>query len=184
MGRLIYSMSVSVDGYIAGPDDDISWTAPSDELHRFHNERVQALGAHLLGRRLYETMLVWETTDDADWDSDIEREFAAIWKGLPRIVFSTTLHEVQGSATLATGDLAEEVQRLKEEPGGDIGVGGAGLAAGLARLGLIDEYELFVYPTAVGGGTPFFPGGVRIDLELVETRTFGDRVVYLRYRKV
>jgi dihydrofolate reductase len=184
MRKVIYSMSVSVDGYIAGPDGDISWTFPSEELHRFHNERVRELGAHLLGRRLYETMLVWETTDDSDWDSDIEREFAAIWKELPRVVFSDTITEVMGSATLATDDLATEVRRLKGEPGGDIGVGGAELAASLTRLGLIDEYELFVFPTVLGGGTPFFPDGVRIDLELVETRIFGDRVVYLHYRRV
>jgi dihydrofolate reductase len=184
MRKLIYSMGVSLDGYIAGPDGDISWGVPSDELHRFHNERVRELGAHLLGRRLYEVMLVWETTDDSDWDNDIQRDFASIWQNLPRIVFSTTLTEVQGSAQLVTGDLAGEVQRLKDQPGGDIGVGGAGLAAGLTRLGLIDEYELFVYPTVVGGGTPFFSGGEPLDLELVETRTFGNRVVYLRYRRV
>jgi dihydrofolate reductase len=184
MRKLIYSMSVSVDGYIAGPGDDISWTAPTDELHRFHNERTRALGAHLLGRRLYEVMLVWETTDDSEWDNEIQRDFASIWQNLPRIVFSTTLTEVQGSARLSTGDIAEEVQRLKEQSAGDIGVGGARLAAAMTRLGLIDEYELFVYPTVIGGGTPYFAGEEPLDLELVETRTFGDRVAYLRYRRV
>jgi dihydrofolate reductase len=184
MGKLIYSMSVSVDGYIAGPGDDISWGVPSEELHQYHNDRVRELGAHLLGRRLYETMLVWETTDDSDWDNDIQRDFATVWQDLPRIVFSTTLTEVQGSGRLATGDLAEEVQRLKEQSGGDVGVGGARLAAGLTRLGLIDEYELFVYPTVIGGGTPYFAVDEPLDLELLDTRTFGDRVVYLRYRRV
>jgi dihydrofolate reductase len=184
MRKVIYSMGVSLDGYVAGPGGDISWTDPSEELHQFHNDRVRVLGAHLLGRRLYETMLVWETTDESEWSNDIEREFAAIWRALPRIVFSTTLDEVQGNASLATGGLAEEVQRLKDQPGGDIGVGGADLAAGLTKLGLIDEYELFVYPTVTGGGTPLFALGDRVDLELVETRTFGNRVVYLHYRRL
>jgi dihydrofolate reductase len=103
---------------------------------------------------------------------------------MPRIVFSTTLTEVQGSARLSTDDLAEEVQRLKERSAGDIGVGGARLAAALTRLGLIDEYELFVYPTVIGGGIPYFAGEEPLDLELLETRTFGDRVAYLRYRRV
>jgi dihydrofolate reductase len=184
VGKLIYSMSVSLDGFIAGPGGEIDWGAPDEELHRFHNERTRELGAHLLGRRLYETMLYWETADANPSAAEHELEFARIWKSLPRIVFSTTLEKVEGNARLATEDVGEEVARLKEESDDDIGVGGAGLAATLIELGLIDEYWLFVSPVVLGGGTPYFPAiEDRIDLELVETRTFGSRVVYLRYRR-
>ncbi len=183
MSDLIFSMTVSLDGYIAGPGGEIDWSAPDDELHRFHNERVRGLGAHLLGRRLYETMLYWETADQDPEQSATEREFAAIWLPLPKVVFSTTLTAVEGTNTrLASGGLAEEIARLKAESDRDIGIGGAGLAAAATELGLIDAYELFVSPAVIGGGTPFFPPlARRIDLELAETRTFGSRVVYLRY---
>jgi dihydrofolate reductase len=131
MRKLIYSMAVSLDGFIAGPDGDFTWSVPDEELHRFHNQQV-----------------------------------------------------VEGNARLAAGDAGEEVAKLKEQPGKDLAVGGAGPASTLIALGLVDEYRLFVYPVVVGGGTPYFPGGVdRIDLELVETRTFGSRVVYLRYAR-
>jgi dihydrofolate reductase len=185
MRRLIYSMTVSLDGFIAGPDGEIDWSAPSDELHRFHNERVREIGAQLCGRRLYETMLYWETADEDPSLGETQREFAAIWQSLPKIVFSSTLEHVEGNWRLATDGVAEEVARLKEQPGKDLAVGGAGLASTCTRLGLIDEYQLFVSPVVLGGGTPYFPAlDERIDLELVETRTFGARVVYLRYRRV
>lgn len=183
MGKLTYAMSMSLDGYISGPGGEFDWSVPDEELHRFHNERIRRLGAQLLGRRLYEVMLVWEKNDD--WATDYEREFARIWRQLPRVVFSTTLESVEGNARLATGDIAEEVAGLKQQSEGDLAVGGAGLAAAMSRLGLIDEYELFVNPTVVGGGNPFFGEGTeRLDLELIETRVFGDRVVYLRYRRI
>ena len=180
MRSLIYSMGVSLDGFIAAPGGEIDWTAPDPELFRFHLEQVQELGAHICGRRLYETMVYWETADQDP--SDIARDFAHIWQALPKVVFSTTLERVEGNTRLATDGAAEELARLREVPGGDIGVGGAGLAATFAKLDLIDEYGLFVNPVVVGGGTPFFPPNHRIDLELVETRTFGSRVTYLRYR--
>jgi dihydrofolate reductase len=137
-----------------------------------------------MGRRLYETMLYWETADQDPSLDDAEREWTALWKPLPKVVFSTTLSEVLGTARLASGGLAEEVERLRAEPGeGDIAIGGATLAAQAAALGLIDEYRAMVYPVLVGGGIPFFPRRERrVDLELVETRTFGSSVVYLRYR--
>ena len=141
------------------------------------------LDAHLLGRRLYEVMLYWETADQEPSASETELEFARIWKDLPRIVFSRTLEEVEGNARLATGDVAEEVATLKGQPGKDLAVGGAGLASTCIELGLVDEYQVFVYPVILGSGTPFFPPlDERVDLELVETRTFGSRVVYARYR--
>ena len=171
-----YSMSLSADGYIAGPDGSFDWAVPSEELHRFHNERVAAIDAQLLGRRLYETMLVWDTEEFSD---PVMAEFAEIWRPLEKIVFSTTLTSVEGSNRLATGTLEEEIAALGDRR---IAVGGAGLAAECMRRGLIDEFELFVIPIVVGGGTPYFPPDVHIDLELVETRTFG-ATVYLHYRR-
>jgi dihydrofolate reductase len=185
MRKVIYSMGVSLDGFIAGPDGDIDWSAPDEELHRFHNEQTRELGAHFCGRRLYETMVYWETAHENPSISDYELEFARIWQRLPKIVFSTTLEKVEGNARLATEGIAEEVARLKGQPGMDLAVGGAGLASAFMKLGLVDECRLFVSPVVVGGGTPFFPAlEERIDLELVETRTFGSRVVYLRYRRL
>jgi dihydrofolate reductase len=183
--KLIYSMSPSLDGFIASPGGDIDWSAPDEELHRFHNEQTRELGAHLLGRRLYETMLYWETPEPDASESEVTVEFARIWRALPKIVFSNSLERVEGNARLAHGTLGEEVARLKREPGPDIAVGGAGLAATATELGLIDEYRLFLNPVLVGGGTGYFPPvSEQVNLELLESRTFGDRVVYLRYRRV
>jgi dihydrofolate reductase len=130
-------------------------------------------------------MLYWETADQNPSAAEPELEFARIWQDLPKIVFSNTLEKVEGNARLATDGVAEEVAKLKEQPGKDLAVGGAGLASTFAKLGLIDEYRLFVSPVVLGGGTPYFPAlEERIGLELAETRTFGSRVVYLRYRRV
>ncbi|MEO8686770.1 MAG: dihydrofolate reductase family protein [Solirubrobacteraceae bacterium] len=184
MRPLSFSMTVSLDGFIAGPGGEIDWSAPDEELHRFHNEQTRELGAHLCGRGLYETMVYWETADQDPALAEHTMEFARIWQDLPKIVFSKTLEAVEGNATLVRDGIAEEVARLKAEPGKDLAAGGAGLAAGLTELGLIDEYRLFVSPVVLGGGTPFFPPlDARIELELVETRTFSSRVVYLRYRR-
>ncbi|MER6015857.1 dihydrofolate reductase family protein [Streptomyces bluensis] len=184
MRSVTYSMGVSLDGYIVGPDGGFGWTAPDEEVFRLATDEVRKAGVHLLGRRLYETMLYWETTDQNPSLDFSTLEFAAIWKALPKVVFSTTLSAVQGHARLASGGLAEEIERLRAEPGeGDIAIGGATLAAEAAALDLIDEYRARVYPVLVGGGISFFPQRERqVDLELVETRTFNSRVVYLRYR--
>jgi dihydrofolate reductase len=184
VGNLIYSMSVSADGFIEGPDGDFSWTTPSEELFRFHTDRVRQLGAHLCGRRLYETMLYWETVPSAEsWSAD-EREFAEIWQALPKVVFSTTLESVEGNARLARDSVPEEVRGLKERVDADLEVGGATLAADCIELDLVDEYRIFVYPVIVGGGKPFFPSThTSLELELVETRSFASRVAYLRYHR-
>jgi dihydrofolate reductase len=183
MRKLIYSMGVSLDGFIAGPDGEIDWSAPDEELHRFHNQQVRELGAHLCGRRLYEEMLFWETADENPSAAEHELEFARIWKDLPKFVFSRTLDKVEGNWTLVRDDPAEMVAELTQQPGEDLAVGGAGLASTFIMLGLVDEYRLFVSPVVLGGGTPYFPSlDERIDLELLETRTFGSRVVYLRYQ--
>jgi dihydrofolate reductase len=185
VGGLIYSMSVSADGFIEGPDGDFSWGAPGEELFRFHTDRVRQLGAHLCGRRLYETMLYWEAADQNFALGTAEREFAEIWRRLPKVVFSTTLESVEGgNARLARGSVSEEVPRLKEQVDGDLEVGGATLAAECIELDLVDEYRLFVHPVIVGGGKPFFPPTqASLELELVETRSFASRVVYLRYER-
>ena len=182
MRKLIYSMTVSLDGYIAGRDGAIDWTVPDEELFLLHTQHIQETGVHLCGRRLYETMVYWETAEKSPLLAE-HVEFAQTWKALPKVVFSTTLQSVVGNTRLATGGIGEEVWRLKEQPGKDIAVGGAGLACTCIKLGLIDEYRLFVSPVVLGEGTPYFPAlDERINLERVETQTFGSRVVYLRYR--
>ncbi len=184
MRNVIYSMGVSLDGFIAGPGGEIDWSAPDEELHRFHNERVRALGGHVLGRRLYETMKYWETAQEDPAATDYALEFAEIWKALPKVVFSNTLDEVVGNTRLAQGGIAEEVAELQERSGKDVAIGGAGLAADAIKLGLVDDFRLFVIPVIIGGGKPFFPSGDQsVHLNLVETRTFASRVVYLRYER-
>ena len=184
MRRVTYSMSASLDGYIVGPDGGFDWTGPDAEVFRFWIDEIRTVGVHLMGRKLYETMLYWETADQEHPPDDAELEWAALWNPLPKVVFSTKLSAVQGNARLASASLAEEIERLRAEPGeGDIAIGGATLAAEAAALGLIDEYQIMVYPVLVGGGIPFFPRQERrVDLELVETRTFSSKFVYLRYR--
>lgn len=183
MRGVTYSMGVSLDGYIVGPDGDFGWTAPDEEVFRFVTDEIRDVDVHLLGRRLYETMLYWETADQDPALAHSLLEWAAIWKPLPKVVFSTTLSTVQGNARLASGSLVEEIERLRTEPGeGRIAIGGATLAAEAAAFGLIDEYRARVYPVLVGGGVPFFnQRHHRVDLELVESRTFSSGVVYLRY---
>ena len=184
MRSVTYSLGVSLDGYIVGPDGDFGWTEPDEEVFSFVTDEIRQVGVHLLGRRLYETMLYWETADQDPSLDDSMLEWAAIWKSLPKVVFSTTLSAVRGNTRLASGGLAEEIERLRAEPAeGDIAIGGAALAAEAAALDLIDEYRARVYPVLVGGGTPYFPHHERrVDLELVETRTFSSGVVYFRYR--
>jgi dihydrofolate reductase len=183
MRSLIYSMTVSLDGFIAAPDGAIGWSVPDEELFRFHTDHVREIGTQLCGRRLYETMLYWEAAEENPLAAQ-EVEFAQIWRALPKVVFSTTLENVVGNARLASDGVGEEVSRLKEQPGEDIAVGGAGLARACMEMELIDEWRLFVSPVLLGGGTPYFPTlDKQINLELVETQTFASRVVYLRYRR-
>jgi dihydrofolate reductase len=178
---LIYSMSVSVDGFIADRDGSFDWTPPGDELFRFHLEQVSELGGYLLGRRLYEAMLVWET-DPSLRDSEARSAFADVWCALPKVVFSSTLDSVQGNARLAKGSVAEEVAAALDATDKDVSIGGAGLAAAAVELGLVDEFRMFRYPVVVGGGTPFLPPVTEtVPLNLIETRTFGSRVIFERY---
>jgi dihydrofolate reductase len=178
---LIYSMSVSADGFIADRQGGFEWSVPSDELFRFHLARVRELGACLLGRRLYETMLVWET-DPSLRDNELRAAFADVWSAIPKVVFSRTLDSVQGNARLAQASVAEEAAAALDATDKDVEIGGAGLAAEAIELGLVDELRMFRYPVVVGGGTPFLPPVTEyVPLDLIETRAFCSRVIYERY---
>ena len=184
-GMLIYSMSVSVDGFIADREGAFAWSGarPSEEQFRFHVTQTRELGGFLLGRRLYETMLVWET-DPSMRDDELDAAFADIWCAIPKIVFSRTLDSVQGNARLAEASLAEEAAAALDATDKDVAIGGAGLAAAAIDLGLVDELRMFRNPIVVGGGTPFLPPVTGdVPLDLIETRTFGSRVIYERYRR-
>ena len=184
MRRVTYSMGVSLDGYIVGPDGGFQWSEPDPDVFRLAMDEIRGVGTHLMGRRLYETMLYWETAEQDPSLDDSMLEWASLWNPLPKVVFSTTLSEVQGNARLASGSVAEEIERLRAEPGeSEIAIGGATLAAQVAASGLIDEYRPRIYPVLVGGGIPFFPlDEHRVDLELVESRTFSSGVLSVRYR--
>jgi dihydrofolate reductase len=180
---LVYSMSVSVDGFIVDRDGDFGWTAPSEEQFRFQLAQVSELGGYLCGRRLYEDMLVWET-DASLRDSALGVEFADVWFALPKVVFSRTLDHVRGNARLAKGSVAEEAAAALDAIDKDVSIGGAHLAAQAIELDLVDELLMFRNPIVVGGGTPFLPPvAENIELDLIETRTFGSRVIYERYRR-
>lgn len=186
MGKLIYSMGVSLDGYIAGPDGDLNWGTVDEELHRFANDQDRQMGGHLYGRRMYEVMAFWSTpAPDDPAAPDYIREYAQIWRAMPKVVFSQTLDKVEGNTRLVRDNVAEEVMKLKAQPGGDLAVGGAVFAASLMRLGLIDEYQLYIHPVLLGHGKRMFAEVDRsINLRLLETRTFGSGVMFLRYRAV
>jgi dihydrofolate reductase len=178
---LIYSMGVSVDGFIADREGAFAWTVPSEEQFRFHLAEVRGLGSYLCGRRLYETMLVWET-DPALREDELRAAFADVWCALPKVVFSRTLDRVQGNARLAEGSVAEEVAAALAATDKDVSIGGAGLAAPAIELGLVDELHILRHPVVVGGGTPYLPPVTdAVALELIETRTFASRVIYERY---
>jgi dihydrofolate reductase len=181
---LIYSMGVSVDGFIADRKGEFGWTTPSDEQFRFHIDQVRELGGYLCGRRLYETMLPWET-DPSMRDNELWAAFADIWCAIPKVVFSRTLDSVQGNARLAEASVAEEVAAALAATDKHVSIGGAGLAAAAIELGLVDELRILRNPVVVGGGTPFLPPVTeQIPLDLIETRTFGSRVIYERYARV
>src|SRR4051812_23829476 len=178
---LIYSMGVSVDGFINDREGEFGWTDPSEGQFRFHLAQIRELGGYLCGRRLYETMLVWET-DPSLRDSELRAAFADAWFAIPKVVFGRTLDRVQGNARLAEASVAEEAAAALDATDKDVGIGGAGLAAAAIELGLVDELRMFRNPVVVGGGKPFLPPVTDdIALELIETRTFGSRVIYERY---
>ena len=182
MSKLIYAAITSLDGYVADEDGAFDWSAPDEEVHAFVNDLERPVGTHLYGRRMYEVMAVWETMDTLD-EPAVMRDYAEIWRAADKIVYSTTLESVASARTRLERDFDPEVVRqLKGDAGADMGVGGPDLAARTIRAGLVDECQLFVSPVVVGGGTRALPDGVRLGLELLDERRFGNGVVWLRYR--
>ena len=183
MSKVVYWMTVSLDGFVETRDGKIDWTAPDDELHHFLNESARKLSAFLHGRRMYEEMAsVWPTADRNPSLSDVDREFGRIWTRTPKVVFSKTLRHVEHNSRLANPDIQAEVATLKGQVEGDLGLGGSTLAASFMKLGLIDEFRLFVRPIVLGGGKPYFTAlDSPLNLRLVETRTVPGGVVMLRY---
>ena len=185
MRKIIFAMSVSVDGFIETASGDISWTAPDPKLQQHFIDRESAIDTHLYGRRLYETMVAyWPTADENPSAPKFDIEYARIWKKQRVIVFSKTLAHVSGHCQLFRGNISEEINRLKAQPGKNMFVGGPNLASTFMKLGLIDEYWLYIHPVLLGGGTPLFrtPGDT-VKLRLLETHPFGSGVVLLRYQR-
>jgi dihydrofolate reductase len=172
---------VSLDGYIARPDGDIGLPVPEADLHRHFNDMMQQTSMELCGRRMYEVMRFWDSPEREASDSAVERDFARAWRETPKIVFSTTLREVGPNARLMSGDAENEVASLKLKTEGYIGVGGAELAAHLARVNLIDEYRLYMHPVVLGGGKPYFPAGLSLKLKPLDTERLPQDVTLLRY---
>ncbi len=183
MRKVIYSMPVSLDGFIEGPNGEFDWAEPDLELHQHFNDEELEFSAHLYGRRLYEVMTYWQTADMNPASTPVEVEYARRWQQVPTIVFSTTLERVEGNARLIKENIADEVAKLKAQPGKDMILGGAGIGATFRKLGLIDEYRLYVYPVVLGSGKPFFPQlSAIVNLRLLKTTTFNSGVVSLRYQ--
>ncbi|MFF2885797.1 dihydrofolate reductase family protein [Paenibacillus sp. NPDC057967] len=182
---IIYALSVSLDGYIEGPDGDIGWSMPDGELHEHFNQQEKDIDIHLYGRGLYENMSgYWPSARDNPKASKEELAYARLWLDMRKVVFSRTLKEVDWNATLASEDIAEEVARLKEEPGKNLSVGGPGLAASFMELDLIDEIHLYVFPVILGGGKRMFPVlAAPKKLQLTDTQVFCSGVVRLRYTR-
>ncbi|MET9662675.1 dihydrofolate reductase family protein [Streptomyces sp. NPDC006510] len=183
MRKIVLMVSVSLDGYIEGPDREIDWHLVDDELHSHFNEQLRAMGGFLDGRVTYQLMAdFWPTADADPSSSGPEAEFAGIWRDMPKIVFSRTLERADWNTTIMREVDAEEIRVLKARPGGDLCLGGADLAATFMRLDLIDEYHVYVHPVLIGRGKPLFPdSAVRTGLRLAGTREFGSGVVLLRY---
>jgi dihydrofolate reductase len=184
MRRVIYGMMVSLDGFVETPNREIDWIVIDEELHKYVNDQESAVDTYLYGRRIYQLMAdFWPTADENPSAPEYIVEFARIWKKMPKLVFSNTLEQVGWNARLVRDDVAGEIAKLKAQPGKDLEVAGAELASTVMRLGLIDEYQLYVQPVILGAGRRMFPELERkIELRLVETRTFGSGVVLLRYQ--
>jgi dihydrofolate reductase len=185
VGKLIYSLNVSLDGYAETPDHSLEWATVDEELHSWFNDQARSIQASLYGRRMYELMAgYWPTAEDDPLAADVEREFSSIWKPMPKIVFSSSLQEVDHNARLVRGDVAEVLDQLRREFDGDLDVGGPNLAGQFVQRGLVDEYRLVIHPVVLGAGTPFWPEpGERQQLRLTETRTFGSGAILNSYAR-
>jgi dihydrofolate reductase len=183
MAKLIYSAITSLDGYVADEDGNFDWAAPDEEVHSFVNDLERSVGTYLYGRRIYEVMVYWETALTLPDQPPVVRDFAEIWRGADKLVYSKTLETVSSSRTRIERDFdPEAVRQMKEPAGRDITVGGPDLAAQAIKAGLVDEYHLFLTPIVVGGGKQSLPNNVRLKLELLDERRFGSGVVHLHYR--
>jgi dihydrofolate reductase len=180
MAKLLYSAIASLDGYTADADGNFDWAAPGDEVHAFVNDLERPVGTYLYGRRMYEMMVPWETMTD---ERPVMRDFAEIWRGADKIVYSRTLESASSARTRIEREFdPEAVRAVKASAERDLTVGGAELAGVALRAGVVDEVQLFLNPVVVGGGKRALPDGVRVGLELLDERRFGSGVVYLRYR--
>ena len=183
MAKLIYSAITSLDGYVADEDGRFDWAEPDEEVHTFVNDLERPVGTYLYGRRMYEVMVAWETLDAVADQPPFSREFARIWQAADKVVYSRTLATASTTRTRIEPDFdPEAVRHLKAAAERDLTVGGPALGADAITAGLVDEYHLFVWPVVVGGGKQFLPNRVRLQLELLDERRFGNGVVYLRYR--
>ena len=184
MGRVIYGMIQSLDGYISGPEGGPQLPMFGEPLHRYFNRQMENTAAAIYGRTMYEIMQAWETWDADPESSPVEKEFAPLWRRVPKVVVSTTLKAVGPNARLVSDDVEAELRRLKAETVGIIEVAGASLAASVGRMGLIDEYRLFIRPTVLGGGKPFFRPDLPLELKLAGTETLPEGTMLLTYEPV
>jgi len=183
MAKLIYSAIMSLDGYIEDKDGNFDWAMPDEEVHAFVNDLERPVGTYLYGRRMYETMVSWETADTLSDQSPLTRDFAQIWQTADKIVYSKTLEAVSSARTRIERNFDREaIQQMKVQAVRDITMGGPDLASQAIKAGLVDECQLFLTPIIVGGGKPALPNNVRLRLELLDERRFGNGVVYLQYR--
>jgi dihydrofolate reductase len=183
MAKLIYLAITSLDGYIADEDGNFDWAAPDEEVHTFVNDLARPVGTYLYGRRMYETMVAWETMDSRPDQTPFARDFARIWQATEKIVYSKMLEQASSARTRIERDFdPDAIRQMKAQAGSDIAVGGPALAAQAIKAGLVDEYQLFVAPIVVGGGKQSLPNDVRVKLELLDERRFGNGMVYLHYR--
>jgi dihydrofolate reductase len=183
MAKLIYMAIASLDGYVADADGNFDWSMPDEEVHAFVNDVERPVGTHLYGRRLYEVMVAWETMDTSADQQPVMRDFAEIWRAAEKVVYSRTLEAASTARTRIERDFdPEAVRRMKASAQRDISIGGAELAAVALRAGLVDECHLLLSPIVVGGGKRALPDDVRLELELLDVRRFGNGVVHLHYR--
>jgi dihydrofolate reductase len=185
MAKLIYAAITSLDGYVADENGTFDWSAPDEEVHAFVNDLERPVGTYLYGRRIYEVMRYWETVPTTGDEAPVLRDFAELWQAADKVVYSKTLNEVSSARTRIERDFdPEAVRELKASADRDLTVGGPDLAAQAIKAGLVDELHLFLTPVVVGGGNPALPDGVRVNLELLDERRFGNGVVHLHYRTV
>jgi dihydrofolate reductase len=183
MSKLVYSAITSLDGYVADKDGNFDWAEPDEEVHTFVNDLERQIGTYLYGRRMYETMVFWETAHTLADQPPAVRDYAQIWQAAEKVVFSRTLETVSSARTRIERDVdPDAISRIKAEAGYDVSVGGPDLAGQAIQAGLVDECHLFLNPVVVGGGNPSLPSDVRVKLELLDERRFGNGVVHLHYR--